>query len=348
MPNIALLQDIKDGLAPGKDSKDAEILYIGTRHGMEKKMISGLGVKYRGIFCGKFRRYFSWKNFADIFKIPFGILQSLFILTGFRPRAIFCKGGYVSFPVAVAGWMLRIPIILHESDVIPGLANKLCARFAKTICVSFEESKKYFPARKVVFTGNPLRRELMTANAEKGRELTGFHHKDKSIILFMGGSQGADFINNLVWNHFEKLVASYRIVHICGKGKAPHQDRFRHPHYKAYEILWEGLKHIYALSDVVVTRCGAITLSELDFFGKPAILIPLGTAASRGDQIENARVFAKHHHAFVMNETDMHEKDFFDHLQKLAASGVRTNAASDAKTGKFMANDKILRLLFDA
>jgi len=364
VPNIALIQDIKAGLTPG-GSENIKILYIGTRKGMEGQMMRDLGVPYRGISCGKLRRYFSWQNFLDIFKIPLGILQSLFILRRFKAEIIFCKGGFASYPVAVAGWILRIPVILHESDVIPGLANKLCARFSTKICVSHQETAKYFPKNKVVVTGSPLRRELALADAETARELTGFHHKEKPVLLFMGGSQGADFINNIVWKNFEKLTANYQVAHICGETKLPdslhliHQNKFRHEHYKAYEFLGGELKHLYALSNVVITRSGAITLAELDYFNKPAILIPLGTQASRGDQIENAKLFAKNHQAIVMHEHHFSTEDFFADLKKLASGHAKDAAAlkhehagahADHAEGanKFFANVTILNLLFTA
>lgn len=349
MPNIALIQDIKAGLAPGRNSEKIQILYIGTRKGMEKKMMHDLGVPYRGISCGKLRRYFSWQNFFDIFKIPVGILQSLFILGGFKAEVIFCKGGFASFPVAVAGWLLRIPVILHESDVIPGLANKLCARFARHICVSHQETGKYFPVGKVIVTGSPLRRELAKADAQKARELTSFHHHDKPVLLFMGGSQGASFINNIVWENFAALVANYQIVHICGKGKVPHLPEFKHENYKAFEFLGDDLKHVYALSNLVITRSGAITLAELDYFNKPAVLIPLGTQASRGDQIENARLFAKTHHAVVMHEHHFSTEEFFADLKKLSAiKHLHEHAGAHAAANKFSANEAILNLLFTA
>lgn len=330
-----------------------ELLYIGGVNGMERNMVREIGVPFVAITCGKLRRYFSWKNFVDFFKVPVGIIQSLAILLKFRPDVIFCKGGFVSFPVAVAGWMLRIPVVLHESDVSPGLANSLCARFASVICVSFEESKKYFKKKKVAVTGNPVRKDLMYADKEAGLEFLHFTPA-LPVVLVMGGSSGADFINKLTWRNLEYLLQHYQIVHLCGRNNVqPSNELLQHlkpehhknlSRYRAFEFLENELKDVYAAADVIVSRAGAISLAELDFFEKPVILIPLGTAASRGDQILNAEVFAKDHLAKVLHEGEFSDLEFMDDIHELMLHR-KSSHVGHKKDEKFSALDKIIRLL---
>ncbi len=320
---------------------------------MEADMIEEVGVRFVGITCGKLRRYFSFKNFSDLFRIPIGILQAFAVLLKFRPDVIFCKGGYVSFPVAVAGWVLHIPVILHESDVSPGLANRLCARFASVICTSFEESKKYFKDKKVVFTGNPVRRELAYASQEGGFEFLHFTPA-LPLVLVMGGSSGAEFINQLTWRNLEYLLPHYQIAHICGRGnvqdstellkhlKTEHQKYLSR--YRAFEFLQHELKDVYAATDVIVSRAGAISLAEIDFFEKPTVLIPLGKAASRGDQILNAEVFAQNHLCKVLYEGEFSDMEFLEDVQELLKHRKIAHVGHK-HDDKFSALDKIIRLL---
>jgi UDP-N-acetylglucosamine--N-acetylmuramyl-(pentapeptide) pyrophosphoryl-undecaprenol N-acetylglucosamine transferase len=365
IPNIALIHELRERFPAGKASASAtaaqagekpqlEILYIGGVNGMEQAMIAEIDVPFVAITCGKLRRYFSWKNFVDFFKVPVGIIQSLAILLKFRPDVIFCKGGFVSFPVAVAGWMLRIPVVLHESDVSPGLANSLCARFASVICVSFEESKKYFgKKKKTVVTGNPVRRELIYADKEAGLEFLHFTPA-LPVVLIMGGSSGAEFINKLAWRNLEYLLQHYQIAHLCGRNNVQlsnellqHLKPEHHKNlsrYRAFEFLENELKDVYAAADVIVSRAGAISLAELDFFEKPVILIPLGTAASRGDQILNAEVFAKDHLAKVLHEGEFSDLEFMDDIHELMLHR-KSSHVGHKKEDKFSALDKIIRLL---
>lgn len=338
MPNIALIKELRSHYAasdgctpslsrtPSQPDKQLELLYFGSDSGMEKALIAKFDVPYQAILCGKWRRYFSWQNFADIFKIPLGIMQALVALRRFKPHKIFCKGGYVSFPVAIAGWLLKIPVIIHESDLVPGLANKICSRFATKICVAFEESKKYFPHKKVVVTGTPVRPELLSGSKKAGQKFTGFTEA-LPVLLFMGGSQGAAFINTLVWQHLNPLLSRYQVVHICGENKCkdPHglygllteTNKQYLSRYRAYTFVEAAMKDLYALVDFIITRAGANTLAEIAVTGKPAILIPLGKKASRGDQIDNARAFIKHHSAVVMLEEEFEQGKFFKALTTL-------------------------------
>jgi UDP-N-acetylglucosamine--N-acetylmuramyl-(pentapeptide) pyrophosphoryl-undecaprenol N-acetylglucosamine transferase len=345
MPNIAIITDLKERFGA---SDSPEILYFGTRNGMEKSLVASLNIRYKGIFCGKLRRYFSWQNFIDFFKLPVGIVQAFFALLRFRPQAVFCKGGYVSFPVAVASWMLRIPVVLHESDVIPGLANKLSSRFSRVICVSFPETKKYFPDKKVIVTGNPVRREIISGNREDGKSFAGLK-EDLPVILVMGGSLGAEAVNNVIFALLNKLVADYQIVHICGERQANEGESILKKNhspfasrYTAFGFIGEKLKDIYAMSDIIVSRAGANSLAEIALVGKRAILIPLGKNASRGDQIENARVFAASHPAIVMEESAA-EKNLIPAIKELLQKSAPKHAESLALT----ANEKIIEILLN-
>ncbi len=293
---------------------------------MEEKLIKEAHVPYTGIFCGKLRRYFSLKNVVDIFKIPVGIIQVFFHFLSFRPTVIFCKGGYVCFPVAVAGWLLKIPIVLHESDVIPGLTNRLCAFFASKICIAFEESRKYFRGRKTVLTGNPVRYEMIFGDRFEGLNFLDFVPL-LPVVLVIGGSLGADFINNIIWSNMGKLLEKYQVVHICGEKHMkspeelltllPSEQKLLLARYRLFPFVKNELKDLYAAADIVVSRAGAMTLAELDFFRKPVLLIPLTKKASRGDQIINAQVFAKKHFCSVFDEENFSNEKFLDALEKL-------------------------------
>lgn len=268
------------------------LLYIGSKDGVEKAMVEKIGIMYRGVSCGKFRRYFSFKNFIDIFKVPIGIFQAQKILREFKPDVVFSKGGFVSVPVVIAAGLLGVPVILHESDVVPGLANRICARYAKKICISFEESKAYLLkyGSRVVLTGNPVRKSILNGDAEVGYKFTGFD-KFRPVVLIMGGSQGALQINELVRAGLDELLKKFQIVHVRGRGNL---DISLHKNgYAQYEYLDEQLKDIYAMCELIVTRSGANSLAEIALLKKKALIIPLGTAASRGDQIENAKIFAR-------------------------------------------------------
>lgn len=330
------------------------IYYVGSRKGMEKAMIEKLGIPYKGILCGKLRRYFSFQNFIDWFKIPVGIIQSLFFLGRIRPAVVFCKGGYVSFPVAVAAWMLRVPVVLHESDVQPGLANKLTSKLVTKICVSFEESRKFFPEHKTIVTGNPIRPDILTGSKEKALEILGRNQKTRPTLLVMGGSLGALFINKLVWENLEKLLAVYDVIHICGQAHLAEAEKYKTPSdanlgnkpgygmYRPFDFVDKEFKHLYALADVVVSRAGAISLAELGALGKPALLIPLGTAGSRGEQLTNAQAFVKNHNAILIKEPEITAKDFLEALERLLKSGF---AASISPKNSLEANDKIIKVL---
>lgn len=268
------------------------LLYIGSRDGIEKKLVEKADVKYKGIICGKLRRYFSWENLLDFFKVPLGIFQAYRILKRFKPDIVFSKGGFVSVPVVIAAWELNIPIIIHESDVVPGLANKIASKFANKICLSFEESKKYYDkySKKIIYTGNLVRSSIFTGDKNRGYKFTGFD-KHKPVILIMGGSLGAQQINELVSDNLDELLKNFQIAHIRGRGNL--DISIHKKGYAQYEYLNEYLPDIYAQCEIVVSRGGANSLAEIAMLHKKAVIIPLGIGASRGDQIQNAELFSK-------------------------------------------------------
>jgi UDP-N-acetylglucosamine--N-acetylmuramyl-(pentapeptide) pyrophosphoryl-undecaprenol N-acetylglucosamine transferase len=271
----------------------AEILYIGSKGGVESGMMEKMGVPYAGVHCGKLRRYFSWKNFVDALKVPTGVFQAYKALKEFSPDVVFSKGGYVAVPVVIAASVLKIPVISHESDVSPGLANKISFRFSKQICLSFEETKSFLSKsllKKVVVTGNPVRESIFQGDGERGYRFTGLD-KHRPVILVMGGSLGAKQINDLVRDGLNELLKRYQVVHIAGKGNL---DLSAHKEgYRQYEFLDEPLRDIFAMSEMVVSRGGANSLFELALMQKKVLIIPLAMNASRGEQIANAQVFVR-------------------------------------------------------
>lgn len=321
------------------------MLYIGSWKGMEANLVTEAGYDFEGISCGKLRRYFSWENFLDIFKTFWGILQSVGIIWKFKPEIVFCKGGYVSTPVAIASWICRKPLIIHESDLEMGLANRIASKFAKYVCVSFPETieiwKKRKPAlaAKMILSGSPVRPELRQGVAEKGWEFTGLK-PGKKVILIMGGSQGAQFINELIWFNEEKLLADYQLIHVCGRGKIAPDIKHRDGYFSC-EYIGEELKDVYAITDLIIGRAGANSLAEITFLSKPAILIPL-VVGSRGDQVSNAESFAKNHPATILNEKeiDYHQLDLKARIEQLLKLPINSNDSADAN-----ASVKIVELI---
>ncbi len=293
-PHLALLPYlVKDGY---------EVFYIGSKNGIEKQLIRDQGLPYYEIETGKLRRYFDPKNFSDPFRVIRGLGEAHRILRKIKPDVIFSKGGYVSVPVVQAGAMLRIPSIIHESDMTPGLANKLCFRAAKKICCNFPETMNDLPSGKAVLTGTPIREELFHGSREKGLEICGFS-PDKPVLLIIGGSQGAASVNKSVRENLDRLLAEFQIIHICGKEKMDNL-LLTVPGYRQFEFVEDELPDLFAAADVVISRAGANAICELLALKKPNILVPLPTTGSRGDQILNAGSFEAQGYSIVV-EDDM-------------------------------------------
>ncbi len=252
---------------------------------------------------GKLRRYFDLRNLADFFKIPVGILQSFFKLLKHRPKVVFSKGGFVGFPVVFAAWLIGIPVFIHDSDAIPGLATKLSAPYAKKIFLGYEEAEDELEhyASKLEVVGNPVRLDLYEGKVAAAKKWTGFTGK-RPVLLVMGGSAGSMELNKKIEKEKKELMAVYDIVHITGEGKGTRAKSTPSKAYFAVPYVGDELKDLYALASLALTRAGANTLAELQALQLPALLFPLGTHASRGDQILNAESAVKNSHLYHLGE----------------------------------------------
>lgn len=294
-PNIALLPSLKE--------MGMEIKYIGSYDGIEKKLIEEQGISYAGISSGKFRRYMSAKNFSDPFRVIKGYREAKKIVKEYKPDVLFSKGGFVSVPVVLAAKKYKVPVIIHESDMTPGLANKISIPYATKICHNFPETKEHLPEGKSVLTGSPIRKELLSGSRLAGLNMCGFS-ANRPIIMVIGGSLGAATVNDAVRDALNELLKKYQIVHLCGKGKTDNSLNDI-TGYKQYEYIKDELKDLFAMSDVIISRAGANAICEIQALKKPSILIPLSARASRGDQILNANSFKRQGFSEVIQEEDL-------------------------------------------
>lgn len=268
-----------------------DVQYIGSEKGIEKQLISELdGVRYTSISTGKLRRYFDWNNLTDPFKVGKGVYEAYKIIRKQKPAVIFSKGGFVSVPVVLAGWLCRVPIVIHESDLTPGLANRIAIPFASKVCVTFPETRQHLPADKSVYAGAIVREELKHGEAARGLTNCGFT-REKPVLLIMGGSLGSQRLNKAIRTHLDGLLMRFQIAHICGKGQI--DASLQVTGYKQYEYVTEELPDLMAMADIVVSRAGSNSIFEFLSLRKPMLLVPLSKAASRGDQILNAQSFQK-------------------------------------------------------
>ncbi|MDD3172738.1 MAG: undecaprenyldiphospho-muramoylpentapeptide beta-N-acetylglucosaminyltransferase [Herbinix sp.] len=294
-PCIALLPELRKA---GYD-----IQYIGSYNGIERKLIEEYHIPYHGISSGKLRRYFDPKNFSDPFKVMKGYFEACKVLKQLKPDIVFSKGGFVTVPVVMAAKKYKIPVITHESDMTPGLANKLALPSATKVCANFPETVKYLPAEKAVLTGTPIRKELFSGNKIKGLDFCGFT-ANKPVILIIGGSTGSRAINGMLRGMLPTLLRDYQIIHLCGKGNL--DERFVDTAgYVQYEYIKAELSNLFAAADLVISRAGANAICELLALRKPNILIPLPAASSRGDQILNAESFERQGYSYVLKEEDL-------------------------------------------
>ena len=306
-PNLALLPYLKE--------KDFEVVYIGSVSGIEKSLVEEQGIKYYGISTGKLRRYFDPKNFSDPFRVIKGYFQAKKILKTEKPDVLFSKGGFVTVPVVRAAARLGIPCIIHESDMTPGLANRLCIPVAKRVCCNFPETFDMIPASKAYLTGSPVREELFKGDKEAGKALCGFED-DKPVILVIGGSQGSAAINGAVRDSLGELLKTYNIVHLTGKDKMDNL-LLTVDGYKQFEYITDELKDLFALAEIVVSRAGANAIGEFFALRKPNLLIPLPSGSSRGDQILNAASYEEQGFSMVLNEEDMTSRLLIEKINSL-------------------------------
>ncbi|MBD5451239.1 MAG: undecaprenyldiphospho-muramoylpentapeptide beta-N-acetylglucosaminyltransferase [Lachnospiraceae bacterium] len=291
-PNIALIPKLR--------TLGYDIHYIGSYEGIERRLIEDFRIPYYGISTGKLRRYFDIKNFSDPFRVIKGFMEAKSVLKTLKPDIVFSKGGFVSVPVVRAAASLKIPCIIHESDMTPGLANNLCIPVAKKVCCNFPETLQNLPEEKAVLTGSPIREELTKGDKEKGLSMCGFN-TGKPVIMVIGGSLGAAGVNALVREALPQLLIDFQIVHICGKEKIDNL-LLNTEGYKQFEYVKDDLKHLFAMADIVISRAGANAICELLALRKPSLLIPLPARASRGDQLLNAKSFEAQGFAMMADE----------------------------------------------
>lgn len=332
IPNLAIADAIR-AFEP-----KAKIFYIGSRTGIEKTLVPAAGLPYEAIRTGKFRRYFSLQNFLDCFRIPVGVGEAFLKIGRLKPNVVFSKGGFVAFPVVLAAWLRRIPVVIHDSDAIPGLATKWSAPFAQKILLAYETAhmalQKY--EAKIEVVGNPVRRSLFDGKAKRGQKLTGFKG-DRPVLLVMGGSSGSQQINTLVAGEKRALTEHFDVVHISGRpGKQARQGRAtrEEQHYVEWPYVDKGMNDLYALASLALTRAGANTLAELHALQIPALLYPLGTHASRGDQVANAQVMSVESPLFVVADE-----------KKSATTQLLALPPRPGSTGQNTATEKIAWLL---
>ena len=333
-PNIALL--------PGLRARGFEIRYIGSYDGMEKGLIEQEGIPYDGISTGKLRRYLSLKNISDIGHVLKGLREARALLRKYRPDIVFSKGGFVSVPVVRAAKALKIPVIIHESDMTPGLANKLCYSAASKICCNFPETVEMLPKEKAVLSGSPIRAELLSGSREKGLDFCGFSGS-KPVLLMIGGSSGARKLNEVLREALPLLLPDFDVVHLCGKGNLDESLKEMRG-YVQFEYISKELPDLFAASDLVFSRAGANAICELLALRKPTLLTPLSAAVSRGDQILNARSFEKQGFSMVVEEENLTASVLSESLHKLYEDREKYIHAMSASTEK-SGVDTILSLI---
>ncbi len=327
-PNIALIPKLRE--------LGYEVEYIGTYDGIEKELIEKVGIPYHGISSGKLRRYFDLKNFTDPFRVIKGYNQAKRLLKSINPNVVFSKGGFASVPVVLAANSCHIPVVCHESDMTPGLANKIALPKATKICCNFPETKEHLPEGKAIVTGTPIRAELLSGDKEKAFNICKFT-EHRPTVLIVGGSTGALSVNKAIWGCLSELTKSYNVIHICGKGKT-NEEVNATPGYAQFEYIGEDLPHMFALADIVISRAGANAICELLMLKKPNILVPLPLNQSRGDQILNARSFEKSGYSIVIQDEDMSNEVILNAIHQLIENkdkyleAMNKNLSKDAIT----------------
>jgi UDP-N-acetylglucosamine--N-acetylmuramyl-(pentapeptide) pyrophosphoryl-undecaprenol N-acetylglucosamine transferase len=322
-PIIAVEKKLREMVPEGED---LEFLFLGPDEDLERMAMEKELIPTKKILSGKLRRYFSLSYIPDIFKIPMGILQSLWQLLVFMPDVVFSKGGYAGIPVVIAAWIYRIPIIIHESDITPGLANQFAARLAKVVAVSYLGASNFFNPGKVVITGNPIRVELAEGNKKEAQKIFGLT-ESKKVILVMGGSQGAKTINEAILHVLPQLVKKYQIIHITGQDDYENMIREAgkigiksgHSEYHAYPFLHEEIAHAFAVADLVISRAGANSISEIAANAKPAIIVPIESSANNHQQL-NAYALTEAGAAIVINQENLGENIFFEKIEEVINS----------------------------
>jgi len=316
------------------------VSYMGSESGIERELIASLpDVKYDAISTGKLRRYMDWQNVKDPFKVVKGVFQAYWFMRERKPDVLFSKGGFVSVPVVLAAWLNRVPVVIHESDITPGLANRIAIPFATSVCTTFQETAAMLKHRSGGHVGAVIREELFAGDARKGRELCGFH-AGKPVLLIAGGSLGARSINAAVRKSLAELTKRYQIVHLCGKNGL--DKSIQMPDYRQYEYVKEELPDIMAMADIAVSRAGSNAIFELLALKKPMLLIPLTKEQSRGDQLLNAQSFEKQGYCDVLYEEKLSGESLVE-----AIDALYRNRSAYKKRMSASADTNALHVLYD-
>jgi len=331
-----------------ENGKDCKIVWIGSSSGMDKKIVekSGSVDKFYGIPAGKLRRYFSFKNFIDVFKIFAGFIAAFFILCKIKPSIVFSKGGFVSVPPCFAAKLLKIAVFTHECDFSPGLATKLNSKFAKRILLSYEQTSNFFSEnnkKKLIVTGNPVRPVFYNANSDEGKKFLGLTiNNEKPILVVVGGSLGAKQINQFVLENLDFLCENFVVVHQTGADGFSLFANVSKENYKVYPFIYNEMPNVLAAADVVLSRAGANSIWECAVLGKPMVLVPLCGSGTRGDQLENAKFFEQKGAAVVLAGENATNENLICALEQMKKSENRllaSNAAKQMTCGKFPAED---------
>jgi len=281
----------------------AELAWIGTKNGPESRLVREAGIEFRSVSSGKFRRYLSWSNFTDLFRIARGFFEAWTLLGRWRADVVVSAGGFVAVPVVWAAALRRIPVHVHQMDIGPGLANRLSVPFAASVSVSLKRSLADFPRRRTVWTGNPVRQELFSGSADEARRIFGLE-PGVPVVLVLGGGTGAIGLNDLIRRAVPLLAPLCQIIHLTGKGKST--GEVRAPRYHEIEFITGEIRHAYAAADLVVTRAGMGVLTELAALGKPTVIVPMPDS----HQEENAAFFAAEAGVPVVDERSVGPEGF--------------------------------------
>lgn len=306
VPNLAVAEALKE--------KGIDCEYLGRPYGMEASMIRNAGMEFHTMNSGRLHRSFDIDVLLTPFRVIQGVCQGIYWILKRKPVVMFCKGGFMSLPAAIAGWITGTPVVLHESDLTPGLANKLCGPFAKKICCTFEETMQYLPEKKAVYTGTPIRRSLLRGSKEKGYALTGFENdpEAKPVLMVVGGSLGAGALNDAVAENLESLLDSFRVIHLYG---VDHEtDPEPRDGYFPIRYASDEMADLFAITDMVLSRAGANAINEFLQLKLPNVLVPLPVGVSRGDQVLNAKQFSKLGFSYLLEQESMNSKTLMEAL----------------------------------
>lgn len=334
-------------LIPTALEKGHQVFYIGSKNGIEREMIESQlsNIKYYPISSGKLRRYLSFENAKDVFKVLKGILDARRVLKKEKPDLLFSKGGFVSVPVVIAARSLNIPTIIHESDLTPGLANKISLKFSKKIYTTFEDTLKYLPKDKADFVGATIREDLKEGNQQKGYEITGFD-SDKKVLLVMGGSLGSKKLNDIIRENLEALLHDYQIIHLTGHGLV--DESYKQKGYIQYEFVKEELTHLLSITDTVVSRAGSNAIYEFLTLRIPMLLIPLGLDQSRGDQIDNAKYFESKGYGKMIPEDQLTQFKLLEQLKHIESHRNDITHQMESYKESYTKEDLFNKILNDA